>query len=169
MTDLAAFYDLYVDKVYKYFYVQCLNRHVAEDLTSQTFLSFVGKKQNTDIEDDKKYLYAIMRNVWAEYLRKRYTEAVESVEHIEDFEAHTEASVMEFEALSMKERALIYIERLPDKQREVARMRLLEELSVGEVAQQLHRSSLYVKTTQHRALKSLKQMLKAPEIGSILS
>ncbi len=69
----------------------------------------------------------------------------------------------------MKERALIYIERLPDKQREVARMRLLEELSVGEVAQQLQRSSLYVKTTQHRALKSLKLMLKAPEIGRILS
>ena len=168
MPELENFYDTHVNKVYKYFYVQCLNRHVAEDLTSQTFVSFVDKKQKIQVQDDKKYLYAIMRNVWAEYLRTKYAEAVDSLDLIEDFEAHAEASISEFETLNMKERALIYIDRLPDKQREVAHMRLLEELSVGEVATKLQKSSLYVKTTQYRALKNLRQMLKAPEIGSIL-
>ncbi len=169
MANLEEFYDLYVEKVYKYFYVQCLNRHVAEDLTSQTFVGFVDKKQSVAMEDDKKYLYAIMRNVWAEHLRKKYVEAVDSVEAIEDFEAHTQDSITDFETATMKERALIYIERLPERQREVAKMRLLEELTVGEVAQKLQKSSLYVKTTQYRALKNLRQMLKKPEIGGMIA
>lgn len=168
MTNLEIFYDAHVDKLYKYFYVQCLNRHVAEDLTSQTFVAFVDKRQSTDIKDEKKYLYAIMRNVWAEYLRKKYIEVAQSIDAIDDFETYVDTSIGVFEGATMKERASVYIERLPDKQREVARMRLLEEIPVSEVAQRLQKNSLYVKTTQYRAIKNLRRMLERPEIGGAL-
>jgi RNA polymerase sigma-70 factor, ECF subfamily len=169
MSELEQIYDEYVDKLYKYFYIQCMNRHVAEDLTSQTFVLFVEKVRAQEINDTKKYLYAIMRNVWAAHLRQKYKETVESIETIEDFEAHTDTMVHNYESVPMKERAARYIEQLPDKQREVARLRFLEERTPKEVAQELRKSILYVKTTQHRALKSLERMLAKSEIRSIIT
>ena len=86
MEDLESFYDIYVDKVYKYFYINCFNRNIAEDLTSQTFVAFIDKSKDLKIDDNKKYLYAIMRNTWMNHLRTKYKESLESIESINDFE-----------------------------------------------------------------------------------
>ncbi len=169
MSELEQLYDLYVNKIYKFFYVQCMNRHVAEDLTSQTFVLFVEKVQTQEINNNKKYLYAIMRNVWAAHLRQKYKETVESIETIEEFEAHTDTVVQNYESTPMKMRAAHYIEQLPEKQREVAKLRLIEEQTPKEVAEKLKKSLLYVKTTQYRALKNLEKMLAKSEIRSIVS
>lgn len=169
MSDLEAFYDEYVDKVYKYFYINCLNRHTAEDLTSHTFLSFLDKHKEGEIADSKKYLYAIMRNVWMDHLRKKYQETIESIESIEDFEAFASESVNSYETKNIKQRAEVFIDRLPSKQKEIAKMRLLQEMTIKEIAKKLDKKMSYVKTTQNRAIKSLKKMLDQPEIGGVLS
>ncbi len=88
MFNAEQFYDEYVGKVYKYFYVHCLDRHSAEDLTSQTFVYFLDKIEEGNIDDHKKYLYAIMRNVWADFLRLRYKQAFESLDNMEDIDTH---------------------------------------------------------------------------------
>lgn len=167
MSDVEGIYDAYVDKVYKYFYINCLNRHVAEDLTSQTFVAFVEKAGSRTIKDYKTYLYAIMRNTWAEHLRKKYKEAVDALESIEDFEAYSEQTISAYEDADIKGRAARFIEMLPESQRQIARMRLLEEKSLKEIAQELNKSMSYVKTTQNRAIKSLKRILKQPETGGL--
>lgn len=161
------FYDDYVEKVYKYFYIHCLDRHSAEDLTSQTFVFFLDKIENNQIEDHKKYLYAIMRNVWADYLRLRYKQAFESLDNMEDIDTHVQQTIDGFETKTLKERASLYIDRLPDKQREIAHMRLIQELSPKDIAGQIGRSSFYVKTTQGRAIRNLKKMLDQPETGDL--
>lgn len=167
MQDLEAFYDQYIDKVYKYFYINCLNRHIAEDLTSHTFVAFIEQMQQGRVDDHKKYLYAIMRNVWANHLRKKYQEVVESIEAIEDFEAHTEKAVYHFEAASLHQRASVYIDQLPEKQRRVAHMRMIEGMTIRQIAKEIGKNTAYVKTTQGRAIKSLKNLLEHPEQGGI--
>ena len=169
MQDLEQIYDEYVDKVYKYFYIQCLDRHSAEDLTSHTFISFIEKLKVKKVDDNKKYLYAIMRNVWMDHLRTKYKQAVESIESIEDFEQHAEQAITVFESRDLKERAFYFINRLPEKQAQVARMRLIEGYNLREIAKELGKSMSYVKTTQNRALKSLRLMLEQPELGGIVS
>jgi RNA polymerase sigma-70 factor, ECF subfamily len=165
MQDLERFYDGHVDKVYKYFYIQCLNRHVAEDLTSQTFIAYINKHNNGNIKEQTKYLYAIMRNVWADFLRIKYSEAVASLEAIEDFESHADSAITTFESLSLVERAAVYIDKLPESQRLVARLRFVNGLGLREIAQELGKTMSYVKTTQNRAIKSLKAMMKDPVVG----
>ena len=172
MEDLETFYDEYVDKVYKYFYINCFNRSVAEDLTSQTFVSFLAKVKEMKIDDNKKYLYAIMRNIWMDYLRSKYKEtieSIESIESIEDFEDHTAQAISGFESKNIKQRAQTYIERLPKKQRQVAHMRLIEEMTLREIAKELGKKVSYVKTTQSRAIKSLKLMLERPNLEGAVS
>ena len=101
MIELENFYESHVDKVYKYFYIQVLNRQIAEDLTSQTFLKFVAKVQDTTIKQYKKYLYGIMRNVFADYLREKYKNLnVEYLEDIHDFELYIDNSISDLRILS---------------------------------------------------------------------
>lgn len=169
MQDLERLYDEYVEKVYKYFYIQSFDRHTAEDLTSQTFVSFIEKMKENKVKDSKKYLYAIMRNVWMNHLRAKYKEAVESLESIEDFEQHTNNAVSVYESRNLKERALYFINKLPEKQAQVARMRLIEGYNIKEIASKLNKNVSYVKTTQNRALKSLRIMLEEPELGGVVS
>jgi DNA-directed RNA polymerase specialized sigma24 family protein len=62
--NIGDFYDQYVGKVYKFFYIKTLNRHIAEDLTSQTFIALVESLGSKKIDNPQKYLYGIMRNNW---------------------------------------------------------------------------------------------------------
>lgn len=163
--DLKDFYDEYIDKVYKFFYIKALDRHTAEDLTSQTFLMFVESKNNgKEIEDNKKYLYGIMRNVWLQFLRKKYQEAISGLEEIEDFADYSAGEVARFESIPPANRILPYIDKLPKKQAKVLTMRLVEQKSIKQVATILKKDNNYVKTTYHRALISLREMLREPYI-----
>ncbi|MBC7943147.1 sigma-70 family RNA polymerase sigma factor [Candidatus Saccharibacteria bacterium] len=169
MVDLEEFYDEYVSKIYKFFYINCLDRHTSEDLTSKTFISFMEKADSRPIDDPKKYLYGIMRHVWMDFLRLKYKEKLIQIESIDDFAVYSEEQVHEFESASIKKRALQYIERLPAKQRLVAQLRLIEELSIKETAEQLGHTTSYIKTTQNRAIKSLKALLETPYMKGGLS
>jgi RNA polymerase sigma-70 factor, ECF subfamily len=159
LSDLEQIYNQHVGKIYKYFYIQCLDRHLAEDLTSQTFVKLVGSSSEVDSANKTKYLYGIMRHVWADHLRQKYRQSHIPVEMIEEFDHHVERTVVDFETQSLKDRAKKFIDLLPDRQKVVATKRLLEEMTISEVAAELNKTKSYVKTTQSRALKSLKIML----------
>lgn len=165
MNELEKLYDEQVEKVYKYFFIQSLDRHIAEDLTSHTFVQFIDKVSEKTVEKPKKYLYGIMRNVWAEHLRNKYKASLTSLDMIEDFEEHTESVVTKYESQNMRERALLYIEMLPDSQKRIAKMRFIEDMTIKEIATQLNKSVAYVKTTYFRSLRSLKKLVNSPETG----
>jgi RNA polymerase sigma-70 factor (ECF subfamily) len=161
--DLPQFYDEYVDKVYKFFYIKNLNKQIAEDLTSQTFTLFVEQVSNQEILDYKKYLYGIMRNIWLEFLREKYKESLEYVESIDDFETYSKLDVYDFDSSEEPEnRMRLFVDKLPEKQQRVLSMRIYENMSNGEVAKILGKDKNYVKTTYKRALKSLREMVDAP-------
>ncbi len=167
MIDLPDFYDEHVDKVYKFFYIKCLNRHVAEDLTSQTFTLFIEQSNNQQIRDNKKYLYGIMRTTWLQFLRSKYQESLIYLESIEDFEDYATTQVSEFEhSEKPSDQLRSYVARLPKKQRQVVEMRIFEDLSVGETADRLKKDKNYVKTTYKRGLQSLRAMLAAPYLDT---
>lgn len=160
---LEAFYDEHVDKVYKFFYIKCLDRSTAEDLTSDTFTLFIEQAQAQTIKDNKKYLYGIMRNTWLQFLRKKYQQALTDIENIEDFGDHVEANIIHFDkAETSTNRLLPYIEKLPEKQRLIISKRLLEDMSVSDIASELGKDRNYVKTTYKRGIASLRALLTVP-------
>lgn len=161
--DLEKFYDEHIDKVYKFFYIKCLNRHVAEDLTSETFMAFMKQERQTSVDNKTKYLYGIMRNIWLGFLREKYAASLQHFEDLPDFEHYAADTVAQFEsAKPAKNRLIPFIDKLPDRQRKVLVMRSLEGKSIKETAAELGKDANYVKTTYRRALQSLRRQLQTP-------
>lgn len=159
--DIAQVYDEYADKVYNFFYIKSFDRTTAEDLTSQTFMAVLQKMQDPDyvIQDGKKFVYGVMRNVWLMYLRQKYQRNEAFVENIEDFGGYVEEETDIYETLTVKQRAELFINKLPDKQREILTMRLLEGLSIKDICGATGKDSNYVKTTYKRGVKSLRALV----------
>lgn len=160
--NIGKFYDQYVEKVYKFFYVKSLNRHVAEDLTSETFTAFVQSLNIKEVDDPKKYLYGIMRNTWIEFLKDKYRQKQQSLESIENFEEYVTQEVKTFEDAEHQSRLKPYVDRLPEKQRLVLVLRVFSGLSVRETAETLGRDKNYVKVTYRRAIASLRSAIQSP-------
>jgi len=167
MKDLDIFYDENVERVYKFFYINCLNKQTAEDLTSQTFLAFMEKQKVNNVKKPKQYLYGIMRNVWTEYLKQKYRQKIVDLENINDFELYIEKNINSFESSSLQNRASRYIQQLPRAQREVITLRFIKGMSVEDSSSELGKSKLYIKTTQHRAIKKLKLLMAEPQTEGV--
>lgn len=162
-------YDAYADVVYRFFYVKCLDKATAQDLTSQTFMVLVERMHDLQdgqdrpgsqpIGDIKKFVYGIMRNIWLMHLRKKYQRNEQAIEDIEDFPAYVDDEIADYTEQSPKQRAEVFINQLPDRQRAVVAMRLLEEQSIKQIAVNLDKDTNYVKTTYKRGLKRLRELV----------
>lgn len=159
--NLEEFYDDHVEKVYKFFYFKSLHKHVAEDLTQETWLRFVEKDIET-IEETTKFLYGVMRNVWLEFLRHKYSALVSDIETADDFEQYVYAENLIYSSDDLPERAKAYINLLPDKQKTVFDLRFLQGLNVKQSAEALGKDKNYIKVTYKRALTTLRQIIKEP-------
>jgi RNA polymerase sigma-70 factor (ECF subfamily) len=158
---IEELYDEHVDKVYRFFYIKSFDKSIAEDLTSQTFMTLCEQMQDPvrAIQDHKKFLYGIMRNHWLMYLRQKYRRGETTIENIEDFADYVEEEISDYSGLTARQRAEVYINQLPEKQRDIVARRLLEERSIKDIAADIGKDSNYVKTTYKRGLKRLRQLI----------
>ncbi len=156
--------DVYRDnaeKLYRFFYFKVLNKQVAEDLTSETFMALAEKiptlqKDKTLLE---KYLYGIAKNKWNMYLRDKYKREEFETENIDDFSQYVSSELDTMQSLSLKERALYFIKMLPPKMRIVAMLRLIDGLLPSEIAVRIKKPINYVKVTLRRALRRLEELV----------
>lgn len=69
---LAEIFEAYYQDVYAYLYSLCHNPSLAEDLTSEVFLSVITSLSSFRKESDiKTWLFTIARRRWFDYLRKQ--------------------------------------------------------------------------------------------------
>lgn len=152
--------------VYGFFIAKTFHRELAEDLTSEVFVTaFEQFRQPGRVVDDKeRYLYGVMKIVWVQYLRRKYMRAEAGVENIDDFAAYAAVELQATRERSLIDRALPYILQLPERQRDVLLLRFRDGLSLGEIAAKLDKNMNYVKTTQKRGLASLKKVVQGETI-----
>lgn len=172
MTDteriLEDVYSTNVEKLYRFFYFKVLNKQVAEDLTSDTFMALAEKVNTLSKDKDslEKYLYGIAKNKWNMYLRNKYKQAELSTDDIDDFSHYVTSEVEEMERRSLKERALYFIDMLPPKLKVVAMLRLIEGLLPTEIAVRLKKPLNYVKVTLRRALRRLEELVAGSRMSA---
>ena len=159
--DIEEAYERHVDVVYRFFYIKSLDRDVAEDLTSQTFLVLVERMKNDapPIRDTKKFVYGVMRNVWLMHLRKKYQRNEQAIEDIEDFAVYVEEEIEDYSQKTVKQRAEVYVNQLPERQKYIVTMRLLEERSIKDIAAVTGNDINYVKTTYKRGVRRLRELI----------
>lgn len=146
-------YERYVDRIYAFVSRRTGNRAAAEDITSQVFERALRAIERFEWRavPVSAWLFRIAANALADHWRERARSADEVPLEVPD----------PGELADIEQRITLHqhVEQLPDVQRQVIRMRFVEEKSIREVAAALNRSEGAVKQLQLRALENLRKSM----------
>jgi RNA polymerase sigma-70 factor (ECF subfamily) len=167
--DAEAFgelYDMHVVRVYRHIYYLVNSVSEAEDLTAQTFLQ---AWEAMDRYEDRgvpfaSWLLRIAHNLAISYLRSR-REGNQLYEGLMDQDSlRNPEKVTERQA--DEERVRQAILQLGHEQRQVIILRFVEDLEYREVAEIVGKSVAAVRVIQHRALCTLRKLMKAESVSA---
>lgn len=152
----AELYELNFERVYAFIARRVGDRDAAEDLTSEVFhkaLANLGSFEWRNVPFSA-WLFRIAGNAIAD----RSKRAGKEVAVDDPPEVGVEVDLAEVE---QRARLFRLVDRLPEDQRDVIRMRFAEQMSIREIAGKLARSEGAVKQLQFRALSNLRDLVKA--------
>lgn len=164
-------YEEYHHDVFKFLIYLTRSRDQAEDLVHEVYVrvlrayaGFEGKSS------EKTWLFSIAKNVAIDHFRKQSVRRKHAFDKF-DWETSqlTSTGSLPDEIAVMNEKMqelLNALEECSGDQKMVIHMRFIHDLTIAESAEILGWTEGKVKTTQHRAIKSLRQKLKTfPEGG----
>ncbi|MBM7610445.1 RNA polymerase sigma-70 factor (ECF subfamily) [Lysinibacillus composti] len=161
-------YDQYHQDVFQFLIYLVKNRTVAEDLSHEVYVRVLKSYERFQgRSSEKTWLFAIAKNVAIDYFRKN---SVRSSRNFDAFDWETEQLVSPTKSpeliLELNDdlrQLLTALEKCTGDQKMVVIMRYIQELSIAETAEILNWTEAKVKTTQHRAIKNLREILTQNE------
>jgi RNA polymerase sigma-70 factor (ECF subfamily) len=149
-----AIYADNVGRIYRLMYAKAGNRHDAEDLTSQVFLTAFGPLRATaSVGEVRAYLLATARTVLAAHWRATLGHQVTVIDvdevDLEDFAG----PAGEERAGRTSQQITAILAGLPERQRAILTLRFLRGYSVKAAAAELGVTVANAKVLQHRALR----------------
>ena len=154
--DFSELYNVYVDDVCRYILSLCKNKHVAEDITSETFLKAIKSidkfKGDCDI---RVWLCQIAKNTYYN-LAKRNKYVTEMPDNLQ--------SKYEFELQLLDKSQSLEIHKilhlLSEPYKEVFSLRIFAELSFAEIGKLFDKSESWARVTFHRAKNKIREAVK---------
>jgi RNA polymerase sigma factor (sigma-70 family) len=157
VTQLEDIYNTYFKDVFLYVYSLSGDKHISEDITSETFIKALSSldsfRGNSDI---RVWLCQIAKNSYYSYLRKKksfvdFESVPESAsgDNVEQEIATSEASVKVHEM----------IQNLKEPYKKVLTLRLFGELSFKQIGKLFGKSDNWACVTYHRAREKVKARL----------
>ncbi|WP_209437940.1 RNA polymerase sigma factor [Mesobacillus selenatarsenatis] len=154
VTQLEDIYNTYFKDVFLYVYSLSGNKHIAEDITSETFMkaltSLDSFRGNSDI---RVWLCQIAKNSYYSYLRKNKS--------LVDFESVPESASRDnveqeiaISEASMKVHEII--QNLKEPYKRVFTLRAFGELSFKQIGKLFGKSENWACVTYHRAREKIK-------------
>jgi RNA polymerase sigma-70 factor (ECF subfamily) len=153
----AMDYEAQYDKIYRYCYFKLHNQTVAEDVTQETFLRFLGSDTYKERGRELNYLYTIARNLCIDESRKRVTE--ELTEEITK-EGPEERII---ESMVMKQA----MEKLTPEERELVLLRFVNEVPVKVICELQECSRFALNRRIKQVLKKLREYLSEETIQKV--
>ena len=161
-------YDLYHQDVYNFLIYLVKNRTIAEDLSHEVYVRVLKSYKNFQgRSSEKTWLFAIAKNVAIDYFRRNNVISSRTFENYnwekEQLVSPGKLPDLLIELNDEMSRLLEALEKCTGDQKMVIIMRYFQELSISETAEILNWTEGKVKTTQHRALKQLRKLLRNKE------
>ena len=161
-------YDMYHQDVFNFLFYLVKNRTTAEDLSHEVYVRVLKSYERFEGKSSEKtWLFSIAKNVAIDHFRKKQ---VRDKHAFTAFDWETEQLVSQvpspeqFTELNDQLRELLLaLEQCSGNQKMVIIMRYIQDLSIQETAEILGWTAGKVKTTQHRALKNLRQLMEAQD------
>lgn len=154
MDDL---YRDYAKTVYRFVFSMCGNRHIAEDLTQETFLQAYKSIDRYNGECKMSvWLCQIAKHLWYQYLQKNRHESAadigeEQYLRLEDDDSTERTALARYELREV----LRQMQKLPAQMREVMYLRLTGDLSYKEIGEILGRSENWARVNFYRGKELL--------------
>lgn len=163
-------YEEYHQDVFQFLIYLVKNRHLSEDLMHEVYIrAFRAYDRFEGKSSEKTWLFSIAKNVAIDHFRKMAVRKKHSMEYF-DWETQQLVSserIPEEVSLLNEDKVLLYktLDMCTGDQKMVIIMRFFQDLSIAETADVLGWTEGKVKTTQHRAIKALREKLIAREGG----
>lgn len=159
----AKVYDKNIKDIYRFIYFKVSNKEEAQDLSSTVFLKAWNYIQNNNIDHHssiRALLYKIARNLVIDYYRQKKEKLSLDNEdkHIQIADVNDILSNID----SDKQISLIIknLYLLKEEYREIIILRFVNQLELSEIAKILKKSKGNVRVILHRALGSLRKIVK---------
>jgi RNA polymerase sigma-70 factor (ECF subfamily) len=156
--NFLSYYNQFKDKIFNYFlYRVGFDRALAEDLTSEVFIKAL--KNFSGFDRSKKFqswIYAIAHN----HLVNHYLQSAKDtipLEVVEDFLSVPDDN--NFEKKYEADKVLKVIDTMESNDREVLRLKFIDEMSNQEISEIIGKEEGAVRTQISRSLSKLRGML----------
>jgi len=157
----GRFYDLYVEKIYRFVFFKVNSTEDAKDLTSEVFLkTWQYIKNDKKIKNLNAFVYMVARNCIVDFYRDR-SRKEDNEEAIN--EAHLaiggDSPLLKHTKEAETAEVLKALSQLKDEYREAIILHYLNELSAREMSQILGKSPGAVRVLLYRALNALRSAI----------
>ena len=159
MSDFNNIWIPLADRFYRVAYYLLESEEDAEDAVQELYLKLWAARSGlSGVQNPSAYGISMLKNICIDRIRKRMvrkSEPLDKVPHPED--THTESRTDIKDALRY---LLQEMEKLPDKQRVVLRMRAVEGLEYEDIARRTGLSEVYIRVLVTMARKTLKSKIR---------
>lgn len=162
--DLGDLYDELSPAVYRYAFRLLGDADLAEDCVAETFSRLLQTLHASQIENYKAYLFRVAHNWAMDQYRRKPVVSLDEMELSGDDEKIDPSSIVSQRLAQEKVRQAIL--KLPVEQQQVIMFRFYEDYSHTEIAQALGKTCEATRALQHRAVQTLKYVLRLERNGS---
>ena len=158
MTELEEIYNNYFKDVYLFVYSMSKDRHIAEDVTSETFVKAIKSiesfKGNCDI---KTWLFQIAKNSFYSHVRKH-----KNLVDIDSVPEQKDDIDIEKSVFSSEESMIIHeiLHNLSEPYKEVFSLRVFGELSFKKIGSLFGKTDNWACVTFHRARNKIREEMR---------
>lgn len=154
-----SIYEKYSKKIYVYCYKMTAGVHTAQELMQDTFVRFIEKCGNMDLQDNEllAYLYKIAHNLCIDFMRKecRFSSIKALLYYSVNLISIEEQTVSNSYSEAM-ERCL---NALTPAQKSIVILHVVEGLPHGQIASILNKSEEAVRKQYQRSKEKIRKML----------
>lgn len=158
-------YEHYSDGLFRFALSLSRDPHVAEDLLQDCLLkAHRARNQLNQRSSTKAWLFQIMFNLWRDQARQKQQKHRPEIQSIDDqFEVYSRepSPVEKVMANETSRQIFLWMQSLPDQQRTVLFLSVVEQLNHQQIADMLGTSRDSVKSTLSQARKQLRKKIKA--------
>ena len=166
MDAFGSLYDMYLPRIYRYCIARVRNAAESEDLSEEIFIKALTNLHKFNWNNALggtnpfiAWLFRIAHNHVISFTRRlsNKTPTTELGEWIPD---QTLSPSQQVESQISIDEVFIFVQKLPNAQRDVIMMRFSAGLSIAETAAALDKNESNIKVLQHKGVTTLKKMMQ---------
>lgn len=136
LSNFWVIYDIYVRKIYDYFYYRLLDNEISEDLTSEIFMKIFVKENNFLGNKEKEFsnwIYRVAHNKLIDYYRiDKQDIQLDNIENEPWYELDLSEQI---DNKTKIEEVLDYLNWIDQDKKDILIMRVWDDLSYKEISQ----------------------------------